>query len=102
MIDLVQWRVTIGAFNAAKSVIVCITNDNECMCDSLSCQFFPLKLCSIYLFQICLILSGDIETNPGPVNKSCPSCDAQVPLRKKVCVCGHVFNQFTTHKFTSF
>ena len=49
-------------------------------------------LCPKYLFQISLILSRDIEINPGPViNKTCPSCDAQVPIRKKTCVCGHMF-----------
>ena len=105
MIDLVQWRVTIGAFNT-KSVIGCVNND-ESMCDNppiqctvITCEFFPLMwFVLVYyvlniFFQICLILSGD--PGPGPV-KSCPSCDAQVPLRKKVCVCGHVFH----HKYRS-
>ena len=104
MIDIIQWRVSIGAFNNTKSVIACI--NNEVMCDSpihckvtCTCQFFPLVwFVSIYyvlniFFQICLLRSGDIETNPGPVNKTCPSCDAQIPIRKKACVCGHVFNQ---------
>ena len=46
------------------------------------------------IFQLLLILSGDIETNPGPViSKSCPICNAQIHIKKQVCTCGYVFNQ---------
>ena len=39
-----------------------------------------------------LLICGDIESNPGPV-KTCPSCNAQIHIRKKGCVCGYLFNR---------
>ena len=41
-------------------------------------------------YQSLLLLSGDVELNPGP-NKICPMCKVAVPVRKKECPCGHVF-----------
>ena len=39
-----------------------------------------------------LLLSGDVETNPGPV-KLCPHCSLPVNIRVLVCNgCGHVFS----------
>ena len=33
-------------------------------------------------------------TNPGPITtKTCPCCDAQLHIRKKICICGYAFNQ---------
>ena len=37
-----------------------------------------------------LALSNDVETNP---TKSCPVCNSNVPIRKSVCECGHVFKR---------
>ena len=101
MIDTIQWRASIGGFNniSVQSVRnACIGNNIRC--DSLdfieykvpSTHYFPIVwFLSLYyvlniFFQICLILSGDIETNPGPIShKTCPSCDAHIPIRKKIC-----------------
>ena len=38
-----------------------------------------------------LLLSGDVETNPGPATKVCPACSRLVHIRKTVCDCGNVF-----------
>ena len=49
--------------------------------------------CFLYAFisiQL-LLLSGDVETNPGPVTKVCPACSRSVHIRKTVCDCGNVF-----------
>ena len=100
MIDTNQWRASIGAFNISTKRSVSYTDD-KIWCDCLeckSCTCHPITwFMSVYyvlnvFFQMCLILSGDIETNPGPV-KTCPSCDAQIHIRKKICMCGYVFNQ---------
>ena len=40
-----------------------------------------------------LLLSGDIETNPGPVTRLCPQCSAPVHIKVLVCQCGHVFSK---------
>ena len=114
MIDIIQWRASIGGFNISVQSVrnTCIDNNIWCdniRCDSLefieyevpsTCHYFPIVwFLSVYyvlniFFQICLILSGDIETNPGPISyKTCPSCDAQIPIRKKICLCGYAFSQ---------
>ena len=114
MIDIIQWRASIGGFNISVQSVrnTCIDNNIRCdniRCDSLefieyevpsTCHYFPIVwFLSVYyvlniFFQICLILSGDIETNPGPISyKTCPSCDAQIPIRKKICLCGYAFSQ---------
>ena len=52
-----------------------------------------VSICINVFFQMSLILSGDIETNPGPITtKTCPCCDAQLHI-KKICICGYAFNQ---------
>ena len=42
-----------------------------------------------------LLLSGDVESNPGPnVQKDCPICNKVVPIRSKSCSsCGFKFNK---------
>ena len=109
MIDTNQWRASIGAFNISnKSVRTCIHDKVRCGYDCLefmeyevssTCNYLIVWFLSAYyvlnvFFQMCLILSGDIETNPGPITtKTCPSCDAQIHIRKKICTCGYAFNQ---------
>ena len=107
MIDITQWRAVIGSFHHKQVSYDCFSNEIpstpmiECTYESFS--YYPpswlvsicagLTLLSV-IFQLLLILSGDIETNPGPVIcKSCPICDAQIHIRKQVCTCGYVFNQ---------
>ena len=64
---------------------------------SIIFQFYGFCLCISYVltifFQMSLILSGDVETNPGPVTKTCPSCNLQIHIRKKICMCGYIFNR---------
>ena len=103
MIETIQWRSSIEAFHSSKKSV---RNTCQVTCEfveyEVSCTYhhFPIVwfLCMYYLlntfFQMCLILSGDIETNPGPsTTKICPSCDAQIHIRKKIRMCGYRFNQ---------
>ena len=110
MIDTNQWKASIGAFNISnKSVRTCCIHD-KVRCGYNCLEFIEYEVCStcnysfvwflsVYyvlnvFFQMCLILSGDIETNPGPITtKTCPSCDTQIHIRKKICACGYAFNQ---------
>ena len=111
MIDIHQWRVAIGTFSGSinnkqvKRICDCTCADrDEVFCDrNEPLHLPPMWLVSIYFglnvscmfFQIWLIiLSGDVETNPGPVYRTCPACDTQVHIRRKVCMCGQVL----THK----
>ena len=51
-------------------------------------------MCNYCYFRRILLLSGDIEQNPGPViNKICPLCKESVHIRKTVCKCGHRFSK---------
>ena len=40
-----------------------------------------------------LILSGDIETNPGPFHRLCPQCNEGIHIKRKVCSCGYIFSK---------
>ena len=57
MISLEQYRACIGNFNSRKFCIFAGGSNID--------QFFDLH-CVFVLIMICLILSGDIELNPGP------------------------------------
>ena len=106
MIDINQWRASIGSFYISTKRSASYTYDTirydclEFMEYEVSCiyHYFPIVwFISVYyvlnvFFQMSLLLSGDVETNPGPV-KTCPSCDAEIHIRKKICICGYVFNQ---------
>ena len=52
-----------------------------------------LEVSTIFLayLMIILLLCGDIETNPGPVEQKCPKCLSVVSVTKRVCVCGYRF-----------
>ena len=90
---LVQY-VTVCSFDMKK------LKDNSklfgCKYDHVSvrahCQSSMIVHCFLYAcisIQI-LLLSGDVETNPGPVTKVCPACSRSVHIRKTVCDCGNV------------
>ena len=122
MIDLQQYRATIGCFNLKV----------QCMLDSVRssptfvalsalvvlCRvieigqvlhsdvrvaplaYFDLLLCYSNVYQIysilCsrLLLCGDVESNPGPTGyKSCPQCGANVSIRSITCSCGYVLRR---------
>ena len=56
-------------------------------------------MCNYCYFRRILLLSGDIERNPGPVvNKVCPLCKESVHIRKTVCKCGHRFSKKSVEK----
>ena len=49
-----------------------------------------VHVASYYLYlSILLQLSGDVETNPGPIHRNCPECSKLVSIRKAVCDCGY-------------
>ena len=63
MIDLLQWRVSIGVWNCHNCSSLCnlgISLTRKWMLEKLT------TLISTVLFLILLILSGDVELNPGP------------------------------------
>ena len=39
------------------------------------------------------MLSSDVEINPGPVYMTCPACDTQVHIRRKVFMCSQVLTR---------
>ena len=48
-------------------------------------------LMELVVYSYCervVLLSGDIELNPGPL-KCCPACNAPIYIRKKYCDCGY-------------
>ena len=84
MIDLTQWRVCIGIWSCRtksvkrKSTLV----DQQCNRESHPClqQMKDCNICSpllshtsllLYTLTVCiyllLMLSGDVESNPGPI-----------------------------------
>ena len=107
MIDITQWRAVIGSFHSKEVRCDCLRKEIpctpviECTYELSSCYppSWLVSICVVFnllsvIFQLFLILCGDIETNPGPVtSKSCPICNAQIQNRKQVCTCGYVFNQ---------
>ena len=110
MIDIFQWRASIGAFcnahQSQKSVTTIISDPCYFVTFSdMYCQYaiiwFVLVYCvvNIYYHALCLILSGDIETNPGPVYKVCPEYDSHIHIKKKVCLCGYILCK-RSRKFT--
>ena len=101
MIDIIQWRASIGAFNAhqsRKSVTTIYSDDYYSVtCRDIYYHYAVIWFVSVYClvsvsyYAFSLILSGDIETNPGPVNKLCPECDGRIHIKKKVCLCGYIY-----------
>ena len=92
MIDIIQWRASIGAFcnahQSRKSVTTILSDPCYFVTFSdMYCQYaiiwFVLVYCvvNIYYHALCLVLSGDIETNPEPVYKVCPECDSRIHIR---------------------
>ena len=71
MVSIEQWRAAIGGFNHLKIITA----------SSISCKHLSLVLCCLYAcicVQLVLLLSGDVETNPGPPYKLCPQCSTSV------------------------
>ena len=49
---------------------------------------FNLRAC-IFIIAVLLIVSGNVELNPGPMKK-CPKCEKMMPTRSNNCRCGHL------------
>ena len=91
MDSLEQWRASIGSFACRMSFKNCklkredVTVIHECMkCLSL--------IVYANIIAMLLIVSGDVELNPGPTKK-CPNCNDFVANRVKKCNCGHMFQK---------
>ena len=102
MIDIPQWRASIGAFNSVcqskKSVTTTIREDYYSIgVSDIYCYKIFIWSASLYCVMyvsfsaLCLVLSGDIETNPGPFHRLCPECNEHIHIKKKVCSCGYIF-----------
>ena len=61
-----------------KSVYTC--NDLKVMCN---------LLVTALIIALLLIVSGNVELNPGPMKK-CPKCEKMMPPRSNNCRCGHL------------
>ena len=60
--------------------------------NSMFCDDSTVHACA-YFCVLVLLLAGDIESNPGPVFRTCPKCHKPVHIRKNVCDCGHILNK---------
>ena len=89
MVSLSDWRESFHSFNSV--MLGCdsyiswsyVCKMNECMMTLLVYKDICGKL---------LIVSGDVEINPGP-SKTCPKCEKSVPNRTMVCSCGYSFRK---------
>ena len=109
MIGVEQWRAVIGCFNPK-----CCVKNSVLANKSLLVKGLGMRLIMI-LLVLRLLLSGDIESNPGPIcekclldtctckptikpkrrapSKQCPACASCVPCRRVVCDCGYNFTK---------
>ena len=79
MIDLIQWRVCIGMWCCRmksvkrKSRLVNHESENLGMCMNILRALLSHTSVWLYTLTVCiflqLILSGDVESNPGPVGQ---------------------------------
>ena len=77
MIDLIQWRVCIGTWCGhmksvkRKSRLVNHDSENLGMCTNILRALLSHTTVWLYTLTLCifllLILSGDVESNPGPL-----------------------------------
>ena len=56
-------------------------------------------VCAGIVIGLLLIMSGNVELNPGPFKK-CPKCESFVATRTMNCKCGHVFIKCRQHNMT--
>ena len=92
MISIEQWRCAIGQYCPRARC----TSFRYCSGDISSAMFVRACVCVVgilvYLSML-LLLSGDVETNPGPTQQVCPQCSASVDIRKTVCNCAYNLRQ---------
>ena len=99
MIAVEQWRAVVGCFHCSRLCLSrcnCRQHDNH---NTYSSQFSKLKclccllvLISSYCCSLLLLISGDVEMNPGPT-KLCPNCNVSVHIRTVNCMCGYSFTK---------
>ena len=116
MIDLQQYRYSIGCFNLKSQsygfcspcnitlytiiilgrvveIVQVLYNDANiaplAYYDILSCYNDVMQM--YYCLCCRLLLSGDVELNPGPTGyRQCPQCNNQVHIKRLICVsCGY-------------
>jgi len=99
MIDVNQWRASIGTFCrfnwTSRSAVI---THHEQVCNSSKIMWLFVHLpcfftIAFYFIFLSLLLSGDIEVNPGPIYRNCPECDQKVHIRQRNCTCGHIFDK---------
>ena len=69
MIDLCQWRVTIGLWNCCQALyrsIVAECVPGKVQQRSNNWNELRLTVSLMVFFSLIIILSGDVELNPGP------------------------------------
>ena len=111
MIDTPQWRASIGAFNSLNQCKKSVTSTssyfiviNDTCYHNIIIWFALLYyVMNVSFCAMCLILSGDIENNPGPFHRICPECNGSIHIKKQVCSCGYIFCKKIKNfiKFTS-
>ena len=69
MIDVCQWRAAIGVWSCRRSVKVHSLSDDATYGVNRSSFCFMIAgvICFSVALRFLLILSGDVELNPGPV-----------------------------------
>ena len=70
MIDICQWRVAIGVWSCRRSVKVHSLSDDATYGVNRSSFCFVIAgiICFSVALRFLLILSGDVELNPGPTS----------------------------------
>ena len=98
MIDLSQWRTSIGCFSSTVNCYVdreyISSTDNVLLhtvvAITVVCDVTVLQMFMYAVTVLLLILCGDIEVNLGPVQIVYPNCGNQVNIKKKSCECGFI------------
>ena len=73
MIDIVQWRASIGSWNGCSLSSKLVYSHSAKYVSNSTMVFVVLVNCYFLLYflaeivMILLILAGDVETNPGPL-----------------------------------
>ena len=123
MIDLQQYRSTIGCFywrvqnqsnidlnspcNAALHALLVlgrVVEVGKLLYSDINIAplvYYDVSMCYSNILQmyhcLCfrLLLSGDVELNPGPTGyRTCPQCSGQVPIRSILCIsCGCIMRK---------
>ena len=92
MIDVQQYRIVIGTFYFKFKKSGTVRAKGKLTCYITVIGFDVITI--LVIFVSLLLLSGDIEVNPGPKGKKvCPECEKLVTHRQKICSCGFILNK---------